>query len=75
MSSALSRAVRRCIVIGGAIVIGAGFGVALIGATEIATAITAQRWVARAKDYADFAPLIGGAIGAVAGWIRSRSSA
>jgi hypothetical protein len=72
MSSALSRAVRKCIVIGRAAVVGAGFGLALIGAIEIAAAITAQRWVASAKDYADFAPLIGGAIGAVVGWIRSR---
>lgn len=73
MPSALSRAVRKCIVVGKAAAVGAGLGLALIGAIGIAAAITAERWAAEAKDYADFAPLLGGVIGAVVGEIRNRS--
>lgn len=78
MRSALSRAARKCIVIGQAAAVGAGLGVALLGATEIVTAITAQRWAAKVEDYADFAPIlgvaVGVAVGAIAEWIRNRSA-
>src|SRR4051812_46221525 len=60
--------------IGEAAVVGAGFGVALIGGMEIATAITAQQWLAEAKDYIDYAPLVSGAVAAIAraSWIARR---
>src|SRR5690242_19984120 len=74
MSSALSRAASKCIVIGKAAAIGVGVGIALIGALELAAAITKQQWLEEAKDYDDLLPLLGGAIGALAEWIRNRSA-
>jgi len=71
MSPALSRTAKKLIASAEAAVVGAGFGVALIGAMEIATAVTGQQWLVQAKDYTDYAPLVGGAIGAVARWIFS----
>jgi hypothetical protein len=55
----------KIVAIGEAAVAGAGVGVALIGAMEIATAITAQQWLAEAKHYIDYAPLVGSAVGAI----------
>jgi hypothetical protein len=64
----------KIVAFGEAAVVGAGVGVALIGAMEIATAITAQQWLAQAKHYVDYAPLIGGMVGAITGasWIARR---
>src|SRR4051812_6158775 len=57
----------KIVAIGEAAVVGAGVGVALIGALEIATAITAPLWLTEAKNYIDYAPLVGGAVGAIVG--------
>jgi hypothetical protein len=37
---------------------------------EIATAIAAQQWLAEAKRYSDYAPLVGGLVGAIRGGWR-----
>src|SRR4051794_26349808 len=55
----------KIVAIGEAAVVGAGVGVALIGALEIATAITPQQWLTEAKNYIDYAPLVGSAVGAI----------
>jgi hypothetical protein len=55
----------KIVAISEAAVVGAGFGVALIGAMEIATAIAAQQWLTEAKHYTDYAPLVGGAVGVI----------
>ena len=57
----------KIVAIGEAAVVGAGLGVALIGTVEIATAIDAQQWLAEAKHYSDYAPLVGGLAGAIRG--------
>jgi hypothetical protein len=57
----------KIVAIGEAAVVGAGIGVALIGAMEIATAIAAQQWLVEAKYYSDYAPLAGGLWGAITG--------
>jgi hypothetical protein len=60
----------KIVAFGEAAVVGAGVGVALIGAMEIATALAAQQWIAEAKHYIDYAPLIGGMVGAITGELR-----
>jgi hypothetical protein len=60
----------KIVTIAEAAVVGAGVGVALIGAMEIATAIAAQQWLAEAKHYSDYAPLVGGLVGAIRGGWR-----
>jgi hypothetical protein len=35
-------------------------GLALIGAVEIATAITAWQWLVKGKNYVDYTPFVGG---------------
>jgi hypothetical protein len=60
----------KIVAIGEAAVVGAGFGVALIGVLEIATAITAPQWLTEAKRYIDYAPLVSGAVGAIVGESR-----
>lgn len=65
MSCVRERLLPNIVAVGEAAVVGAGIGVALIGAMEIATAITAQRWLAEVKNYTDYAPLVSGAVGAI----------
>src|SRR5689334_20479672 len=60
----------KIVAIGEAAVVGAGVGVALIGAMEIATSIAAQQWLLDAKYYLDCAPLLGSVVGAMAGGLR-----
>ena len=60
----------KIVAFGEAAVVGAGVGIALIGAMEIATALAAQQWIAEAKHYTDYAPLIGGMVGAITGGLR-----
>ncbi len=57
----------KIVALGEAAVVGAGVGIALIGAMEIATAIAARQWIAEAKHYIDYAPLVGGMVGAITG--------
>jgi hypothetical protein len=64
------RLLPNIVAIGETAVVGAGIGVALIGVMEIATAITAQRWLADVKNYTDYAPLVSGAVGAIMGGSR-----
>jgi hypothetical protein len=64
------RSPLKIFAIGEAAVAGAGLGVALIGAMELATAITAQQWLAEAKHYIDYSPLVGGVVGAISGGYR-----
>jgi len=56
---------QRIVVIGEAAIAGTGIGVALIGAAEIATAVTAQQWLVEAKHYIDYAPLVGSVVGVI----------
>ena len=56
---------QRIVAIGEAAIAGAGIGVALIGAAEIATAVTAQQWLMEAKHYIDYAPLVGSVVGVI----------
>jgi hypothetical protein len=60
----------KIVAIGEVAVVGAGVGMALIGATEIATAIAAQQWLQEARYYIDYVPLVGGAVGAIMGGMR-----
>ena len=55
----------RTVAIGEAAIVGAGIGVALIGAAEITTAVTAQQWLVEAKHYIDYAPLVGSVVGVI----------
>jgi len=56
---------QRIVAIGEAAIAGAGIGIALIGAAEIATAVTAQQWLLEAKHYIDYAPLVGSVGGVI----------
>jgi hypothetical protein len=60
----------KIVALGEAAVVGAGVGIALIGAMEIATAIAARQWIAEAKHYIDYAPLVGGMVGAIMEGLR-----
>lgn len=60
----------RTVAIGEAAIVGAGIGVALIGAAEITTAVTAQQWLVEAKHYIDYAPLVGSAVGVITRGLR-----
>jgi hypothetical protein len=66
--------VRKFVAIGEWAVVGVGLALALLGALEIAIAFTGSQWLAKAKDYVDYAPLVGGIVGAVAGWVKKRST-
>jgi hypothetical protein len=59
----------RLVAIGEATLVGAGMGMALIGAVEIAAAITVHPWVAIARHYDDCLFIFGGMVGAAAGWL------
>ena len=60
----------KIVALGESAVVGAGVGIALIGAMEIATAIAARQWIAEAKHYIDYAPLVGGMVGAIMEGLR-----
>jgi hypothetical protein len=73
MPPALLRAGHKFIAIGKSAIAGFGLALALVGAMEIATEIMALQWLVEAKHYTDYALLVGGAVGAIAGWIWNRS--
>ena len=62
----------RTVTICEAAVVGAGIGLALIGAVEIAAAITLHPWAVEMRHYGDYLLLFGGMVGATAGWIFTR---
>lgn len=60
------------VAVGKAAIAGAGVALALLGALDIAAAITAQQWMQTVQDQINVITAVGGVAGGFLGWLLNR---